>query len=83
MTLNQEGVEKAAAVARRERDLGCNPCSVSTIEDVLTAYFDHLREAGLLREAEGLDYNTQWNAVAPPPAMRCSFPCHILRTAKE
>jgi phage terminase large subunit GpA-like protein len=60
MKLNKEGVEKAADVRSRRlfgaplQDLSEDAQQVITglVSDELTAYFDHLRQAGLMRVSD-------------------------------
>ena len=62
MKLNPECVEKAAAVLDAAPGI-YTPYSQSIARDIITAYFDHLRESGKAREAAGGDvYGSYWFA---------------------
>ena len=64
MTLDKEAVEKAAEAYRTAHMLNNDILTGKRVamEAALTAYFDALREAGKMKEAEAYRYGPQWAA---------------------
>ena len=84
MKLNQEGVKKAAEVI--EDNCGNGTPFSELVAAALTAYFDHLKEAGLMQEGRGWDHAASgyWGANSSDSKMLPhDFLCVILRTDKE
>lgn len=89
MKLNPEGVEKAArAVCRQVGDdaeeLNVFHHEIATA--ALTAYFDHLKEVGLMKDAGGQELVLGWIASTCPHSVfynEGDFPCAIIRAEEE
>ena len=88
MTLNQEGVEKAARAICEEDAPSLYEREIA--RRALTAYFDHLKEAGLMRKCEIWEkpLTGRWAADEAEPheldgAIFRSLSGFILRTEKE
>ena len=85
MKLNQEGVEKAKdALNSAYADDGGT--DIYAVRAALTAYFDHLREAGLMQEGRGWDHAASgyWGANSSDSKMLPhDFLCLIIKQPEE